>query len=256
MSIGMVRGCSVCLEHSSEILIMTVDWMVILHRVVILSGMVQVVSLNVVVLDPVRRLRLYDLPQLVVVMLQISHEVLPSMSLDVVGVVVIGHLNNDILVIGSVVMAGIVVGSRCMVVRTLMVEAMLWICIIVVHTMVMDWVGTVMGGWTVVVKCLHIVVLNPVRSLALNNLPQIIVIVLKVTYQVLSVVLIDIVIVVVVGGLRYDIMMHLSMVVRPTSKVFFVTKLGSIPHWSAFVSPIRSLSTREAGGSAVVWVLV
>ena len=53
MSISMVRGCSVRLEHSSEILVMTVDWMVILHRVVILSGMVQVVSLNVVVLDPV-----------------------------------------------------------------------------------------------------------------------------------------------------------------------------------------------------------
>ena len=104
-------------------------------------------------------------------MLQISHEVLPSVSLNIVGVVVIGHLNNDILVVGSVVMVGIVVGSRCMVVRTLMVEAMLWISIIVVHAMVMDWVGTVMDGWTVVVKCLHIVVLNPVRSLALNNLP-------------------------------------------------------------------------------------
>ena len=137
-----------------------------------------------------------------------------------------------------------------------MVGAMLWVGIIVVHVIAMDWVRTVLVDWSVVIICLNVVVLNAVWSLALDDLPQIIVVVLKVTYQVLSMVLIDVMIVVMVRSLRYDIMMLISMVIRIMLIVIYVVILSPIPHWSALISPIRPLSARVSRWSCIVWVFV
>ena len=137
-----------------------------------------------------------------------------------------------------------------------MVRAMLWVGIIVMHVIAMDWMRTVLVDWSVVIKCLNVVVLNAVWGLALNDLPQIIVVVLKVAYQLLSVVLIDVMMVIMVGSFRYNIMMQISMVISTMSIVIYVVILSPIPHWSALISPIRPLSARVRRWSGIVWVFV
>ena len=137
-----------------------------------------------------------------------------------------------------------------------MVGAMLWVGIIVVHVISMGWVGTVLVDWSVVIKCLNVMVLNAVWGLALNHLPQIIVVVLKVAYQLLSMVLIDVMMVIMVGSFRYNIMMQISMVISTMSIEIYVVILSPIPHWSALISPIRPLSARVSRWSGIVWVFV
>jgi hypothetical protein len=59
--------------------------------------MVEIVSLDIMVFNSKMILSLNDMPQIIVIMLKISHQVLSMVCLDIVRVIMVGLLDNYVM---------------------------------------------------------------------------------------------------------------------------------------------------------------
>ena len=59
--------------------------------------MVEVISLDIMMFNSKMILSLDDMPQFIIIVLKISHQVLSMVSLDIMGVIMIGLLDNYIM---------------------------------------------------------------------------------------------------------------------------------------------------------------
>ena len=90
------------------------------------------------------------------------------------------------------------------IIMVVMVFSMIVVSIIVVLTMI---IVTIEMFWMVEIVSLDIMVFNSKMILSLNDMPQIIVIMLKISHQVLSMVCLDIMRVIMIGLLDNYVMM-------------------------------------------------
>ena len=90
------------------------------------------------------------------------------------------------------------------IIMVVMVFSMIVVSIIVVLTMI---IVTIEMFWMVEIVSLDIMVFNSKMILSLNDMPKIIVIMLKITHQVLSMVCLDIMRVIMIGLLDNYVMM-------------------------------------------------
>ena len=95
-------GCSmVSLQGSSEVLIVTMDWMMAIIVTCMITEvmiwMVEIIGLDIMVLNSKMICSLNDMPQLIVIMLKISHQILSMVFLYIMSVIMIGLLDNYVM---------------------------------------------------------------------------------------------------------------------------------------------------------------
>ena len=104
MHVGIsVMGCSmVSLQGSSEVLIVTMDWMMaIIVTCMITKVMVwviKIIGLDIVMLNSKMIRSLNDMPELIIIMLKITHQILSMVFFYVVRVVMVRLLDNYVMV--------------------------------------------------------------------------------------------------------------------------------------------------------------
>ena len=90
----------------SIIVVVMVFSMIVVSIIVVLTmiivtiemfWMVEIVSLDIMVFDSKMILSLNDMPQIIVIMLKISHQVLSMVCLDIMRVIMIGLLDNYVM---------------------------------------------------------------------------------------------------------------------------------------------------------------
>ena len=95
----MVRAMSI-------IMVVMVFSMIVVSIIVVLTmiivtiemfWMVEIVSLDIMVFNSKMILSLNDMPQIIVIMLKISHQVLSMVCLDIMRVIMIGLLDNYVM---------------------------------------------------------------------------------------------------------------------------------------------------------------
>ena len=89
------------LKGSSEVLIVAMDWMMtiivtwMINKVMV--WMIKIIGLHIVVFNSKMILSLNDMPKIIVIMLKISHQVLSMVCLDIMRVIMIGLLDNYVM---------------------------------------------------------------------------------------------------------------------------------------------------------------
>ena len=90
----------------SIIMVVMVFSMIVMSIIVVLTmiivtiemfWMVEIVSLDIMVFNSKMILSLNDMPQIIVIMLKISHQVLSMVCLDIMRVIMIGLLDNYVM---------------------------------------------------------------------------------------------------------------------------------------------------------------
>jgi hypothetical protein len=102
VSIKVVRCSSVSLKGSSEILIVSMDWMMTIIVTCMITKvmvwMIKIISLDIVVFNSKMFLSLNDVPQLIIIMLKITHQILSMVLFYVVRVVMVRLLDHYVMV--------------------------------------------------------------------------------------------------------------------------------------------------------------
>jgi hypothetical protein len=102
VSIKVVRCSSVPLKGSSEILIVAMDWMMTIIVTCMITKvmvwMIKIISLDIVVFNSKMFLSLNDVPQLIIIMLKITHQILSMVLFYVVRVVMVRLLDHYVMV--------------------------------------------------------------------------------------------------------------------------------------------------------------
>ena len=102
VSIKVVRCSSVSLKGSSEVLIVAMDWMMTIIVTWMISKvmvwMIKIISLDIVMFNSKMILPLNDVPQLIIIMLKITHQILTMVFLYVVRVVMVRLLDHYVMV--------------------------------------------------------------------------------------------------------------------------------------------------------------
>ena len=94
--VGAVRIIMVVVVIS--MIIVSIIVMETMIRVTIeMIWMVEVISLDIMMFNSKMILSLDDMPQFIIIVLKISHQVLSMVSLDIMGVIMIGLLDNYIM---------------------------------------------------------------------------------------------------------------------------------------------------------------
>ena len=102
VGIKVVRCSSVSLKGSSEVLIVAMDWMVTIIVTCMITKvmvwMIEIIGLDIMMFNSKMILSLDDMPQLIIVMLKIAHQILSMVFFYVVRVVMVRLLYNYVMV--------------------------------------------------------------------------------------------------------------------------------------------------------------
>ena len=96
---SMVRAMRI-VKVVTVIPMIVVSIIVVLTMIVVtieMFRMVEIVSLDIMVFNSKMILSLNDMPQIIVIMLKISHQVLSMVCLDIMRVIMIGLLDNYVM---------------------------------------------------------------------------------------------------------------------------------------------------------------
>ena len=101
VGIKVVRCSSVSLKGSSEVLIVAMDWMMTIIVTCMITKvmvwMIEIIGLDIMMFNSKMILSFNDMPQLIIVMLKIAHQILSMVFLYVVRVVMVRLLYNYVM---------------------------------------------------------------------------------------------------------------------------------------------------------------